>query len=63
VSERTAWCPRCKRETEQQYWSHRGGWICVDGTKGCGQRVVSQEEYEETQARVAAVTAADIWGK
>lgn len=58
MSKRTAWCPRCKRETGQQYWSHRGGWVCVD----CGQRVRSQEEYEELEARVAKLTEADIWG-
>jgi hypothetical protein len=59
---RTAWCPRCKKETKQQYWSNRG-WVCHDDGKGCAMTVVSEEEYAESMGQTEGITKEDIWGK
>jgi len=58
---RTAWCPCCGRDTRQQFWPHRGGWICHDDGEGCGRKVISQHEYDE--AEETPWTGGDIWGR
>jgi len=54
---KTGWCPNCERVTWQQYWAHRGGWVCHDGGEGCGCAVRPLPGELESMD----VTADDIW--
>lgn len=60
---RGAYCPRCKRVTRQQFWPHRGGWVCHDKGWGCAQKVTGQAEYDALCEAVENITAQDIWGR
>jgi len=51
-------CDWCGCETEHQFVTHRGAWICLE----CGTHWRTPEGRQKARREVAGLTPADVWG-